>query len=36
MDTLAHSLLENERVEVDEFEKIYNGENPFEVATLPA
>ncbi|HRR37122.1 MAG TPA: AAA family ATPase, partial [Clostridia bacterium] len=36
LDTLAHSLLENERVEADEFEKIYNGENPFEVATLPA
>lgn len=28
LDTLAHSLLENERVEADEFEKIYNGENP--------
>jgi cell division protease FtsH len=36
LDTLAHSLLENERVEADEFEKIYNGENPFEVAILPA
>ena len=36
LDTLAYSLLENERVEADEFEKIYNGENPFEVAILPA
>ena len=31
LEILALSLLKNEKVEASEFERIYNGENPFEV-----
>ena len=36
LEILARSLLKNEKVEADEFERIYNGENPFEVEALIA
>lgn len=36
LEVLARSLLKNEKIEAVDFEKIYNGENPFEVEALIA